>query len=83
MSEEVGLRENLRLDTLKMLLALLLAGCHPLELVSVFPLHVLQNFLETEYLFHEFICRHLELLLCDPLGVQPGKTPTCHLIDRG
>ena len=59
-----------------MLLIFLLAGYHPLELVSVFSLYVFQNFLETEYLFHELVCRHLDLLLCHPLGV-------CHLIDRG
>ena len=66
-----------------MFLTFLLAGCHPLELVSIFPLHILQDFLQTEYLFHEFVCRNLELLLCDPLSVQPGESTTCHLIDRG
>ena len=34
-SEEVRLREDLRLNTLKMLLIFLLAGFHPLELVYV------------------------------------------------
>jgi len=70
------------LNAFEVFLTLLLPGSHPLQLMSVLPLDVLQHLLQAEYLFHELIGSPLKLFLSDPLGVQAGEGSPRLLIYR-